>query len=167
MDGFIKRFRGAKWKNNPDPYKVPIDFGDYNTDNILHLHYEKVGSKKKSIGYLACPTPTVVSESGTYYSFGRATDGNGMIPLKSQLEIVRHVTGTHKSLLGSCKQRREEQWQVSMEGNESGKDFDTLDLPTLFDQYAEVLNVKADEDGESTLTSRCLNKFKRELITLL
>ena len=108
VDSFIKRFKGAKWRSNPDPYKVQIDFQDYHADNILHLHSQKFGKKKRCDGYLASPTPNVASESGTYYSFGRATEGHEVILLKTQLDIVRHVTGTHKSLQkGASKQSKQ------------------------------------------------------------
>ena len=165
LDAFISRLaaggaggnpKSASWEANPSPYNCKIKFRDLTADNKLNLHCETFGQTKE-----------------TFYTFGCRTDGNQVIPLRTQLEVAQKAIGIHKSLDRVTAQRRREQWRQFFVAEGGGEDYRRADLPVLADEYGELLGIDVGVAAESSNEDECeipteaLAKIKEELVTIL
>ena len=141
LDGFVRRLKkggvGVRKPGQFTPNSIggniipPIDLSDTTSPNDLHTHFVPAGRKvdfktsvvrSGSLKKRACPR---------YFQIGRKSEkekAETIIDIRIQLEMVEHITGTHKSIQDSAdgQRRREsvEEWAIS-----GSRTFQDIDLP--------------------------------------
>ncbi len=104
--------KSKTWKANEEPFNRKVAISEVSVNNYLHLHVERIGNKsgKKYASASLAASPDAVLCENSYFSFGRHAKNNAVVPLSSQIAIIKDVIGIAKGLPNHVAERRQAQW---------------------------------------------------------
>ena len=138
LDNFVLRLEhggtGSKaegtWTANLGPYDGKYALKNKSVYNDTGLHYEWKGNRA-ALTTVSEPSPDVVDQKGRWFCFGGVGEDHkanpNLVILSAQIDVLRFVCGTHRSLNPVWKARRQEQWRWWALGDGRGKDYELLD----------------------------------------
>ena len=157
--------KSKTWKANEEPFNRKVAISEVSVDNYLHLHVERIGNKsgKKYASLVASPDAVLCENS--YFSFGRHAKNNAVLPLSSQIAIIKDVIGIAKRLPNHVAERRQAQWRLCLDNDPGGNHYERTDLPFLLDLHGSLLGFDTDDDTE--ISDQILKRFKGVIVQIL
>ena len=148
----------------------PIDINTTSADNVLHFHRQRYGYKMKRSSRRTItdsPSIDVVNQEEMYYSFGLFQRESGSLSLKEQVNIIRHVTGQHRSGYNQDEiDRRQSQWPIMCQDGDHGsqQSYYNIELPKVIQKFNEELGIDSWEEGDR---SELLKQARGKIVELL
>jgi len=161
--------------NVPPPYNIAIDL-DSGGDNILNLHRMKHGDRSTSNSDDNSdeePSLTHLATGlSTYYQIGRKDTIDKRINIKTQLDLIKMVTGTHPLLdkFGDeYKSRRQQIWKEWIEGsnNITSALYTSDHLPYIALHFRRLWDVTVPlTENVKEIPTAMLELVKKEIVDL-